>query len=473
MLLNQVFGLPFHQPEVDFLIPNLNEDLQLYVDPFLFYKSGNPEYQAVHSTIRQFFSIAIEQIRLGRNDVAQRMLHFPEVEETMLGVSSGTHKGRGMGDSRGKIIYREIISNPNILEYGVSHLAEMQLLIEGVGFDMVSDMCTNIAKPFFVDYTQRQCKMHNIPMVQGLSLGHVFDWEEHDWDDQHVELPVNPNTGYPILLVPKAVVRRFEDIDYKDFWNTTYRYILRDIEVEKSVRAIGREPKITWKEINEKYNFCKKTVVEVLHEQPELMKQYLQEKDRTTHETVVPVDLDSVEGTDITRNTAKEFKDELALIRPGNKDAKKYESLLLRILTTLFSPPLADPHSQVTTVDGREIIDITFYNSANHGFWNDIKTKHGSIIIVIELKNMEDLNNEEYFQISNRLNDKVGKFGILIARKKDKLDVQRAYRRFNQDQKVILTFTDEDIIQMLDNFQQGLNPSLYINQMYRKFVEEA
>lgn len=473
MLLNQAFGLPFHQSEVDFLIPNLAEDLQLYVDPFLFYKSGNPEYQAVHSTIRQFFDTAIEQIRLAKNDVVQRMVIFPEVEETMLGVSSGTHKGRGMGDSRGQIIYREVISNPNILEYGVNHLAEMQLLIEGVGFDMVSDMCTNIAKPFFVNYTQRQCRIHNIPMVQGLSLRHVFDWEELDWDDQHVELPVNPNTGLPILLVPKAVVRRFEDIDYKDFWNTTYRYILREIEVEKSVRSIGRAPKVTWKEINEKYNFCKKTVVEVLHEQPELMKQYLEMKDRTTHETVVPIDLDSMEGTDIARNTADEFKNELASIRPGTNDAKKYESLMVRILTTLFSPPLADPHSQVRTVDGREIIDITFYNSASHGFWHDIKTKHGSIIIVIELKNMDDLNNEEYFQISARLNDKVGKFGILISRKKDNLDVQRAYRRFNQEQKVILTFTDVDIIQMLDNYQQGLNPSLYINQMYRKFVEEA
>lgn len=473
MLLNQVFKLPFHQPEVDFLIPNLDEDLQLYVDPFLFYKSGNPEFQAVHSTIRQFFDTAIEQIRLGRNEIAQRMLFFPEVEETMLGVSTGTHKGRGMGDSRGKIIYREIITNPDILKYGVSHLAEMQLLIEGVGFDMVSDMCTNIAKPFFVNYTQRQCKIHNIPMEQGLALGHVFDWDELDWDDQHVELPLNPITGFPILLVPKAIVRRFEDIDYKDFWNTTYRYILRDIEVEKSVRSIGRVPKITWKEINEKYNFCKKTVVEVLHLQPELMRQYIQEKDRTTHESVVPVDLDSLEGTDIARNTSEEFKNELSLIKPGNDDAKKYESLMVRILTALFSPPLSDPHSQVRTIDGREIIDITFYNSANHGFWNDIKTKHGSIIIVIELKNMRDLNNEEYFQISSRLNDKIGKFGILIARGKDKLDVQRAYRRFNHEQKVILTFTDDDITQMLDNHQKGLNPTLYINQMYRNFVEEA
>lgn len=470
MLLNEAFNLSFHQSEVDFLIPNLEEDLNLYVDPFLFFKHPNPEYKAVHALIQKFFMVALEELKKGNKDTVRRMLSFPEVKETMLGLSSGNHQGRGMGDSRGDIIYREIVANKDIQQYGINHLAEMQLLIEGVGFDMVSDMCTNIAKPFFVNYTQRQCRIHNIPMETGLCLEHLFDWEELEWDDQLVDLPVNPFNGGPILLVPKSVLRRFEEINYKDFWETTYRYILREIEVQRSIQSIGRAPKITWKEINEKYNFCKKTVVEVLHEQPELLREYLQKKEKAS---VAPVALDTIIGTDSGSNQVQDFKDELQQIKPGNKDAKKYESLMVRILTLLFSPNLTDPHSQVRTVDGREIIDITFYNSASFGFWNDIKIKHGNNIIPIELKNMEDLSNEEYFQIAARLNDDLGMFGLLIARKKDGLDIQRAYRRFNREKKVIITLTDEDIYKILDNYEKGLNKSLYINQMYRKFLEEA
>jgi hypothetical protein len=473
MLLNEALDLPIHQAEVDFLIPDLTEDLQLYVDPFLFYKSSNPEYQAVHATIRRFFDIAVAEVSDGNTEVARRMLSFPEVNETMIGLSTGSHRGRGLGEHRGEIIYREIVSNPDILEHGVSHLAEMQLLIEGVGFDMVSDMCTNIVKPFFVDYTQRQCAIHDIPLENGLSLHHVFDWEELDWDDQLVDLPANPLDGHPMLLVPKAVVRRFAEIDYKDFWRTIYRYILRDIEVSKSLASIGRGPKITWSEIDRKYNFSKRTVVEVLHEKPDLKREYLAYKEQNTPETVTPTDLTSVEGTDKELTPINEFISALADLDSGNQAFKKYEDLIARILTRLFSPPLVDPRSQVRTVDQREIVDITFYNSATHGFWHDIKLQHGSLIIVFELKNMTDLSNEEYFQIAARLDDFRGKFGVLIARAKDHLDVQRAYRRLHNERKVILTLTDDDIVNMLRNLDSGLSATLYINQMYRKFMEEA
>lgn len=473
MLLSEALDMPIHQSEVDFLIPNLEEDLQLYVDPFLFYKSSNPEYQAVHATIREFFRVAINKVNGREEKVAHRMLSFPEVRETMIGLSSGSHKGRGLGVSKGEIIYREIVSNDNILKNGIRHLAEMQLLIEGVGFDMISDMCTNIVKPFLVNYTQRQSEIHSIPMESGMCLQHVFDWEELDWDDEIVDLPVSPLDGNPILFVPKTVVRRFAEIDYKDFWRTTYRYILRDIETQKSLASIGREPKVSWKEIDKKYKFCKKTVVEVLHNEPELKDKYLDYKEESSTELVSSMDLESVEGADQTATSPKEFIDLLKAIEPGNKDAKKYEDLIVRILTRLFSPSLIDPHSQVRSVEGREIIDITFYNAATHGFWHDIKLQHGSLIVVFELKNMTDLRNEEYFQIASRLDDLRGKFGILIARSKGNLDLQRAYRRLHNERKAIITLTDEDLEKMLENVNLGLSNTLHINQIYRKFIEEA
>ena len=105
------------------------------------------------STIQKFFELAIQKVTAGESHIANNMLSFPEVKETMLGLSSGSHKGRGLGKTRGEIIFSEIVNNPDILSRGIRHLAEMQILIEGVGFDMVSDMCTNIVKPFFVNYT--------------------------------------------------------------------------------------------------------------------------------------------------------------------------------------------------------------------------------------------------------------------------------------------------------------------------------
>jgi hypothetical protein len=473
VLLNEVFGLPFRQSEVDFVIPDLAEDLRVYVDPFLFYKSQNGSFQAVHATIREFFDTALAKVRGGEKDTARRMISFPEVKETMLGLSNGSHSGRGMGKMRDEIIYNEIVSNPDILKRGIRHLAEMQLLIEGIGFDMISDMCTNIAKPFFVSYTHEQAAIHRIPVESGVCLEHVFDWDELDWDDTIVDLPVNPVTGRPILLVPKAVVRRFSEIDYKDFWNTVYRYILREIEVQKSIQAIGREPKVTWKQINEKYHFCKKTVVTVLHQQPDLKQEYVRKVEARPEAICKPIDLNEIPGTDRTVLPLQQYIDELHAIRHGNEDCRKYEDLIVRMLNRLFAPSLSDPHSQVRTEDGREIIDITFYNSADHGFWHDIKSQHGSLIVVFELKNMADLSNEEYFQIAARLDDFRGRFGILIARGKDGLDIQRAYRRLRNERKVILTLSDDDFTAIVQNVSLGLSPTTYLNRLYRQLIEEA
>ena len=99
--------------------------------------------------------------------------------------------------------------------------------------------------------------------------------------------------------------------------------------------------------------------------------------------------------------------------------------------------------------------------------------QHSSLIVVFELKNMTDLSNEEYFQIAARLDDIKGKFGVLIAREKDGLDIERAYRRLRNERKVILTITDDDLVNIVKDVESGLAPTTYLNRMYRKFIEEV
>ena len=275
MLWTQSLGLNLKQSEVDFVIPDLSRDLHLYVDPLLFYRSSLTSYQEVHALLHQFFATAIDAVKNGNAYVAERMLDFPEVKETMLGMAKHSHKGRGMGDSKGRVIFDEIVGNTDVLDKGITHLAEMQLLIDGVGYDLISDMCTNIAKVFFINYTQHQCRLHGIALENGICLEHVFNWNEMEWDDINTDLPINPESEQPILLVPKDVVRRFPVFDFEDFWNTTYRYILRNNVLSSSVKSIGKQPKVYWKDINKKFNFCKKTVVQVLHQHPELRHIYV------------------------------------------------------------------------------------------------------------------------------------------------------------------------------------------------------
>lgn len=391
------------------------------------------------------------------------MLSFPEVPETMLGLTKGGHSGRGLGSIREQAIFEELVANEDVQEHGITHLVEMQLLIDGIGFDMISDMCTNIAKTFLVNYTQQQCSLVGIPILP-VVLNHVFDWNELNWDGIHVKLPINPVDNSPILLVPKLVVRRFEALGPQDFWHTIYRSVLMQIESERSLQSIGRSPKVA--DIEKKYPYKKQTVVRVLHERPQLLRSYLDLREKSS--TPYEIDLYKVPGTDGSRTSPEDFEQLLHDVNPGRTDSKKYEKVILRLLTRLWHPHLINPEEQVFTEDGREIIDITFWNAADRGFWHDIKEKHGGTSVFFELKNKTQIDNSDVFQISARLNDVKGKLGFLVCRELRNADIERAYRQLYLDRKVVLLLEDKDLLAMMRG-----NPNELVQEKYRRFIEGA
>ncbi|SRR6266508_6040334 len=60
------FDLGFTQDDVDFAIPHLKEDIPLYIDPFLFWKSDREDYQYHHSELLAFFERLRQDVLSGR-----------------------------------------------------------------------------------------------------------------------------------------------------------------------------------------------------------------------------------------------------------------------------------------------------------------------------------------------------------------------------------------------------------------------
>jgi hypothetical protein len=54
--LNDHYELAFTQEEVDFAIPFLDDDIPLYVDPFLLWKSPSQQDQALHTALVSSFN---------------------------------------------------------------------------------------------------------------------------------------------------------------------------------------------------------------------------------------------------------------------------------------------------------------------------------------------------------------------------------------------------------------------------------
>ena len=47
--LNDLYDIPLTQEEVDFIIPRMEDDIPLYVDPFLLWKSPSQQDNSLHT----------------------------------------------------------------------------------------------------------------------------------------------------------------------------------------------------------------------------------------------------------------------------------------------------------------------------------------------------------------------------------------------------------------------------------------
>ena len=75
------------QYDVDFVIPRKGTDIPLGIDPFLLFKSRDPEYRNLHGLLLNVFNAGVEAVRSGSLEDARRILTFPEVPEIGMGYA--------------------------------------------------------------------------------------------------------------------------------------------------------------------------------------------------------------------------------------------------------------------------------------------------------------------------------------------------------------------------------------------------
>ena len=215
------------QFEVDFVIPRSGVDLPLGIDPFQLYKSRDPRYQQLHVSLLQIFAIGIDCVKKNDMATAEMLLDFPEVSEIGLGYTRTGKRGAGVGELLRNLIIQTLIESPALLDRGIRHIEEMQLVSLGIGPDRISDITANVLKFDLIQYTQAQCALWNIDLEKGVPVNHVFDPSKMEWYDDYFDLPVSPIDHTPILFVPRRIVRSLPWINYDDFFKMEFTAYLR------------------------------------------------------------------------------------------------------------------------------------------------------------------------------------------------------------------------------------------------------
>src|SRR5256885_1912309 len=411
---------------------------------------------------------AIDHIKQESLEHAQHLLICPEPREIGLGYTRSGTAGSGVGPEIAKEIAYTFKNSPALLSRGLRHIEELQLICPGMGHDRISDMTANVLKLFLISYTQEQCDSWNIPVVNDVPISHYFNFDEMGWRDGYFDLPINPSTKGPLLLVPRRILRILPWINYDDYVGEYKKIFLRPVSRHSSLRLKLR--KGARKEtVDESAPAPKPEVCQVTSQNTVALDAYVDRKEKEAAKAE-PTELSTLKDRDQLKEHAESLIKELSSIESGKDDAYKYQDIVHRMLTFSFHPHLADGKPQERTYAGTLIRDLIFTNEGARNFWRYLMQTYGNLLVVFELKNKKDITGSDVDQVATYLGDTMGRFGILVSREnQSSTSFNRRRAIFNKDtaRKVILHLADKELIDLVRRRGKLQDTTDYIQGLYR------
>lgn len=442
--LNDYYDLSFTQEEVDFAIPFLDEDIPLFLDPFLLWKSPSQQDNSLHTTIINSFNHLGFLLDEGKEQQAiDILIKSSECNEVGLG-NSGTRKGLRIGEGVAKNILSLFSDIPQINKSGFIHFEEIQLFVDQISKDRISDFACNFLKSFLIDFTIEQCEKYDIPIEK--TEIELYNSKQNNFIEEENYLPQNPETGDPIILVPKRWLRRISWINYEDYLNS---YFIQEV-LKNGEKKPDRVALLNYN----RYNY---DVVQTYIKIKEA--QYSNCKNDPLFKPIPVLSVNRKLNTILKLPTGK----------TDNAD-RMFEDNVSQLMASLLYPKLDFADEQSRTVSGVLIRDLIFYNNRSYNFLIDIYNDYDCRQIVFEMKNVKEVTRDHIFQLNRYLTDQFGRFGILITRNpppakifKNTIDLWAGQR------KCILILHDEDLKLMCEVNES--KQRLPIDVIKKKYVE--
>ncbi len=445
--LNDFYNVPITQEEVDFAIPFIDEDIPLYVDPFLLWKSPSMQDNSLHLSITNSFNQLGYLIANGKEKEAlDIIIRSSECDEVGLG-NSKTKAGKRIGEKLALKVLNQFTAIPQIQKNGFVHFEEIQLLVDSFSKDRVSDIACNFIQSFLVDYTIEQSEKYGIP-IEKVKLTNLYNSKTNTFGEEETHLPVNPVTKSPIIFTPKRWLKHIPWINTDDYFNSYY---------VKNIHKEGDEfpDKIKLLDFN-RHNY-------------DIVQAYTAIKEKQLENCKNDPLFSQIPVTSVKRKISTITK--LPTGKTDNAD-RKFEDNTCQLMASLLYPHLDFAQEQSRTDSGVLIRDLIFYNNTSTNFLKDIYETYGSKQIVFELKNVQEVSRDHIFQLNRYLNDHFGKFGIIIARNKPpKKVLKNTIDLWSGQRRCILVLDDSDIKLMAQVFEsKQRDPIEIINKKYIEFL---
>ncbi len=433
------------QAETDFAIPFLDEDIPLYLDPFLLWRSPSQQDQALHTLLINSFNHLGYLAKHGRKaDAIDLLVALSECDEVGLGMSR-TREGRRIGKSTAQNIIALFHEIPEYSRRGFTHFEEIQFFVEHVSRDRISDFACSFLKSFLIDYTIQQCQSAGVPMVKVVL--DVYSYRKNRLAAETVSLPVNPEDGTPIILVPKRWLRLSQWINFDE-------YFADACPQDATPESLAAE---------------RVRVLTYNREHYGAVFEYVAKKEREAEDCTndplfaqIPV---------ISAKASLKAILRLPLSSgAGDPNDRKYEQEMARLLASAFYPQLDFAAAQDRTDSGVLIRDLIFYNNRSHPFLEELVRKYDCRQIVMEMKNVKQIDGKHINQVNRYMTEQFGRFGVLLTRRplparmfKNTIDLWSAQRR------CILALSDQELELIVNLFESRQRDPIDVVQ--KKYVE--
>lgn len=455
---SQYYGIDKQQFDLPFLDFDLNADVPLYIDPYSITKDGSDLGARCHNLIIHYFQTLIDAINSGNLYQIKRLIHgrLAEPSEIHLGVSQTARGGRGIGNIQEDQIV-DALANSRAAKAGIIQaIQELELHIDGIGPDKISDLVGNIILGELAIYTESICSEHLVP-TKPIAVSGFWNSDRKEWDSGYFNIPYRNSHSY--ILVPKQFARRSKDLmNHREFFD---KYALSVIQRElldandSLVQTLKNGARRVTKESireDERFPYTKEFISEFIRTHLSTLQRYKQELETR----FLPIDPAwESQKCELDDPIILATLDTLPHIKVGKEGATEYHEAIFTLLRFIFDWCLEGFEKEFKMDGGRSRIDIIANNVAQGGLFQLLIERFQAFTIPMECKNYSaELGNNEFNQIMERLGPKTSQFGMIFCRQVSEIEptIKHLTDRFLRHNCMILIF-DDNLVRQLVGFR--------------------
>lgn len=159
----------------------------------------------------------------------------------------------------------------------------------------------------------------------------------------------------------------------------------------------------------------------------------------------------------------------------GEECASEYEKVVENMLRLCFFKALTNIEVKSRDVSGRVVRDIIAANHSSIPFWQMLRQQYGATQIICECKNYDDLSSDDFHQVSYYMNERIGRFALLIHRGPS--ETRKVYlehiRRISQDKRgIVLMLGERDLEVFLRQALNGKKSEGHLQDIFDRTVRE-